>query len=138
MIEKTLSIIKPDGTRRNIIGKILAHFENHQLKIAAIKKKHLNKHEAEIFYGEHKSRPFFGELVEFIWSDAVVLIVLEGENAIEKNRTLMGATNPSEAEGGTIRKLYAKSIGENTVHGSDSLESAKREIRYFFSESEIC
>jgi len=132
MTEKTFSIIKPDATKRNLIGKIISCFENQGLKIAAMKLKHLTKKEAEGFYAEHKERPFFGELVEFMTSEPVVLMVLEGDNAVLKNRSIMGATNPSQAEEGTIRKMFALSIGENSVHGSDSKEAAKREIAYFF------
>lgn len=137
MSERTFSIIKPDATKRNLIGKIVSCFESNDLRIAAMKLKRLTKTEAEGFYAEHKERPFFGELVEFMTSEPVVLMVLEGENAVMKNRSIMGATNPSEAEEGTIRKMFALSIGENSVHGSDSQESAKREISYFFQDSEI-
>ena len=136
-MEKTLSIIKPDATKRNLIGKIVSCFEDNSLRIAAMKLKRLSKEEAEGFYAEHKERPFFGELVSFMVSEPVVLMVLEGENAVLKNRSIMGATNPSDAEEGTIRKMFANSVGENSVHGSDSLESAKREISYFFKETEI-
>ena len=137
MTERTFSIIKPDATKRNLIGKIISCFENNDLRIAAMKLKHLTKKEAEGFYAEHKERGFFGELVEFMISEPVVLMVLEGDNAVLKNRNIMGATNPSQAEEGTIRKMFALSIGENSVHGSDSKESAKREIAYFFENSEI-
>ena len=137
MTERTFSIIKPDATKRNLIGKIISCFENNDLRIAAMKLKHLTKKEAEGFYAEHKERGFFGELVEFMISEPVVLMVLEGDNAVLKNRSIMGATNPSQAEEGTIRKMFALSIGENSVHGSDSKESAKREIAYFFENAEI-
>ncbi len=136
--ERTLSIIKPDGVERNLVGKIIAVFEDKGLKVAAIKKKHLSRKEAEAFYAVHKARPFFGELVEFMTRSPVVIMVLEGKNAINANRDIMGATNPAQAADGTIRKLFAKSIGENTVHGSDSPEAAKNEVAFFFAESEIC
>ncbi|MBC62454.1 MAG: nucleoside-diphosphate kinase [Zetaproteobacteria bacterium] len=131
-MEKTLSIIKPDGTRRNLIGKIVSRFEEEGLKVAAMQMKHLSVEEAEGFYAEHKERPFFQELVSFMISSPVVLMVLEGEQAVSRNREIMGATNPEEAADGTLRKLYSKSVGENTVHGSDSITSAEREINYFF------
>ena len=137
MTECTLSIIKPDGTKRNLIGKIIARFEEEGFEIAALKKKKLSKEEAQGFYAEHKDRPFFGELVDFMSSAPVVLMVLKRDQAISKNRDIMGATNPAQAAEGTIRRLYAKSVGENTVHGSDSSESAKREISYFFPGIEI-
>ena len=137
MTERTLSIIKPDATKRNLIGKIVTCFEDKNLRIAGMKLKQLSQAEAEGFYAEHKERPFFGELVAFMISEPVVIMALEGEDAIMKNRNIMGATNPSEAEEGTIRKMFAKSIGENSVHGSDSAESAKREISYFFKDSEL-
>ncbi len=129
--ERTLSIIKPDGTERNLIGKIVNRFEEEGLRIAAMKKVRLSRPEAEGFYAVHKDRPFFGELVDFMVSGPVVIMALEGDNAIAKNREIMGATNPAEAAEGTIRKLFAKNIGENTVHGSDSPETAKTEINYF-------
>ena len=137
MVEQTLSIIKPDATKRNLCGKIINHFTDRGFRIAAMKMTHLSRQQAEGFYIEHKDRPFFGELVEFMCSEPVVLMVLEAENAISLNRQVMGATNPSEADEGTIRKLYAKNIGENSVHGSDSKDSASREIAYFFSSCEI-
>ena len=137
MTETTFSIIKPDATKRNLLGKIIGHFEENNLKVVAMKMKHLSRREAEGFYAEHKARPFFGELVEFMCSEPVVLMALRGENAVLKNREIMGATNPADADEGTIRKLYAQSIGENSVHGSDSAESAKRELGYFFPEIEI-
>ena len=137
-MEQTLSIIKPDGVERNLIGSIVAKFEESGLRIAAMKKKHLSKREAEAFYAVHSERPFFGELVEFMTRSAVVVMVLEGDNAIVRNREIMGATNPAEAADGTIRKLFAKSIGENTVHGSDAPETAKEEVAFFFAGTEIC
>jgi nucleoside-diphosphate kinase len=136
-VEHTLSIIKPDGTKRNLIGKIVGRFEEEGLTIAAMKKVHLSKREAEGFYAEHSARPFFGELVDFMTSGPVVLMALHGENAIARNREIMGATNPAEAAEGTIRKQFADSIGENTVHGSDAPASAAREIAYFFASTEI-
>lgn len=136
-IEKTLSIIKPNSTLDNNMGNIIAHFEKNGLRIAAAKLTKLTKEKAEGFYIEHKDRPFFGELVNFMTSGPVMLMVLEGENAVMKNRELMGATNPAQAEEGTIRKLYAKSVGENSVHGSDSSSSAEREISYFFEKNEL-
>ena len=136
-IERTLSIVKPDATRKNVVGKIVARFEEEGLRIAAIRKTHLSLREAEGFYAVHKSRPFFGELTQFMSSGPCVLIVLEGDNAIAKNREIMGATNPANAAPGTLRKLFADSVGENAVHGSDSADNAKIEIAYFFRETEI-
>ena len=136
-VEQTLSIIKPDGVERNLIGKVISRFEEEGLTIAAMKKKHLSQKEAEGFYAVHKERPFFGELCEFMTRSPVVVMILEGDNAVAKNREIMGATNPSEAADGTIRKLFAKSIGENTVHGSDSVENAKIECNYFFAGTEV-
>ena len=136
-MEYTLSIIKPDGTRRHLIGKICDRFESQGLRIAAMRMKRLSTQEAEGFYAEHKARPFFRELVDFMISGPVVLMALHGENAIAKNREFMGATDPAKASAGTIRKDFSLSIGENTVHGSDSAESAKREVAYFFAASEI-
>ena len=136
-MEQTLSIIKPDGVERNLIGKIVAKFEENDLKIAAMKRVLLSKKEAETFYAVHKERPFFGELVEFMTRGPVVVMCLEGTNAVAKNREIMGATNPAEADEGTIRKLYAQSIGENTVHGSDAVDTAKEEVAFFFAGSEI-
>ncbi len=136
-MERTLSIIKPNSVLDNNIGNIIKIFEDQGLRIAAAKLTHLSKEKAEGFYIEHKERPFFGELVTFMTSAPVMLMVLEGENAVMKNREIMGATNPAEAAEGTIRKLYAKSIGENAVHGSDSLQSADREINYFFDKNEV-
>ncbi len=136
-IEKTFSIIKPNSTADNNIGNIIAIFEKNGLRLAAAKFTQLSKEKAEGFYIEHKERPFFGELVDFMTSGPVMLMALEGENAVTKNRELMGATNPAEAAEGTIRKLYAKSIGENAVHGSDSAASAERELAYFFDKNEL-
>jgi len=136
-IEQTLSIIKPDATERNIIGKVISCFESRGLRIVGAKMLHLSQEQAEGFYAEHKGRPFFGELVEFMTSSPVVVQVLEGDNAIQANRDIMGATNPENAEPGTIRKDFAESMGRNSVHGSDSPESAKREISYFFDKSEL-
>lgn len=136
-VEKTLSIVKPNSTLDNNIGNIIAIFEKNGLRISAAKFTKLSKEKAEGFYIEHKERPFFGELVNFMTSGPVMLMVLEGENAVAKNRELMGATNPANAAPGTIRKLYAKSVGENSVHGSDSSAAAEREIAYFFERNEI-
>jgi len=135
--ERTLSIIKPDATKKNITGKINTRFEEAGLRIVAQKRIFLSRREAGIFYEIHKARPFFGELVEFMVSGPVVVQVLEGENAVAKNREIMGATNPKDASPGTIRRDFADSIGENCVHGSDSLENAKNEIAFFFSGCEI-
>lgn len=137
MVEQTLSIIKPDGTARNLVGKIVSRFEENGLRVVAMKRKWLSQREAEGFYAVHSARPFFGELVQMMTSGPVVVMVLEGENAVSKNRELMGATDPSKAAAGTLRRDFAKSIGENTVHGSDSLENAATEVRYFFSSTEI-
>jgi nucleoside-diphosphate kinase len=136
-MEQTLSIIKPDATKRNLTGKINAIFEGNELKIVAQKRVKLSKEQAEGFYAEHKERPFFNDLVNFMTSGPVVLQVLEGENAVAKNREIMGATNPEQAAEGTIRKLFAESIEANSVHGSDSAEAAKREIEFFFQQEEI-
>ncbi|MBB3139477.1 nucleoside-diphosphate kinase [Halomonas organivorans] len=136
--ERTLSIIKPDAVAKNVIGEIESRFEKAGLKIVAAKMLQLSQEQAEGFYAEHKERPFFGDLVGFMTSGPVVVQVLEGENAIVANRDLMGATNPKEAEAGTIRADFAQSIDANAVHGSDSPESAAREIAYFFEDSEIC
>ena len=136
-MERTFSIIKPNALLDNNIGNIVNRFEREGLRIAAMKLVHLSKEKAEGFYIEHKERPFFGELVTFMTSGPVMLMVLEGENAVDRNREIMGATNPAEAAEGTIRKLYAKSIGENSVHGSDSQASAEREINYFFDKNEV-
>ncbi|AJI52743.1 nucleoside-diphosphate kinase [Francisella noatunensis] len=135
--QRTLSIIKPDAVEKNIIGEIYRRFEKSGLKIVAAKMKHLSKAEAEGFYAVHKDRPFFSALVEFMISGPVMIQVLEGENAIAKNRELMGATNPKEAEAGTIRADFADSIDANAVHGSDAPETAAQEIKYFFSDIEI-
>ena len=136
-VERTLSIIKPDAVGKNVIGEIVARFEKAGLTVAAMKMLHLDADKAGGFYAEHKERPFFAPLVEFMTSGPVIVQVLEGENAILKNRELMGATNPEEAAAGTIRADFAKSIDANAVHGSDSPESAEREVAYFFEASEI-
>lgn len=136
-LEQTFSIIKPDATKRNLTGKINALIEESGLRIVAQRRIHLSRREASQFYDIHKERPFFGELVEYMVSEPVVVQVLEGENAVAKYREIMGATNPAEAAAGTIRKEFALSIGENSVHGSDSLENAKNEISFFFSKTEI-
>ena len=137
MIERTLSIIKPDGVKNGLTGNIIRLFEENGFEIKAVKKVHLSKSEAEGFYYVHKERPFFNSLVSFMTEGPVVLIVLSAENAVLKNRELMGATNPKDAKDGTIRKMFAESIERNVVHGSDSLESAKFEIPYFFNVFEI-
>lgn len=137
MIQRTLSIIKPDGVSRNLMGKIIARFEAEGLKVVAAQMKRLSVPEAEGFYAVHKERPFFGELVASMTSGPVLLMVLEGENAILRNREIMGATNPAQAAENTLRKLYALSIGENTVHGSDAPETAAFEIAWFFAKSHI-
>lgn len=137
-IERTISIIKPDAVAKDVIGQIYTRFENNGLRIVAAKMKHLSTKEAQDFYAVHKERPFFADLVSFMTSGPVMIQVLEGENAVTKNRELMGATNPKEAAVGTIRADFAESIDANAVHGSDSLENAAKEIAYFFSESEIC
>ncbi|MBM4345579.1 MAG: nucleoside-diphosphate kinase [Deltaproteobacteria bacterium] len=134
-IERTLSIVKPDGVQNGHIGHVLSVFEGNGLTIRAAKLVRLTQAQAEGFYAEHKGRGFFGELVEFMTSGPVLLVCLEGENAIAKNRELMGATDPAQAAPGTLRKLYAESKGRNTVHGSDGEASAARELRYFFSEA---
>ena len=136
-IERTLSIIKPDATGKNLIGKIVARFESEGLRIAAIRKTWLSRREAEGFYAVHAARPFFGELCDFMCSGPCVVIVLEGEGAVARHREIMGATNPAQAAEGTLRKLYADSVGENAVHGSDSAENAAIEIAYFFRATEI-
>ena len=137
-MEQTLSIIKPDAVAKNVVGKILSRFEDAQLRIAATKKIQLSQAEAEAFYAVHAPRPFFGDLVEFMISGPVVVTVLEGENAMSINRDLMGATNPKEAEAGTIRADFAESIDANAVHGSDSVENAINEINFFFAQKDIC
>ena len=135
--ERTLSIIKPDATKRNLIGKIIAKLEDGGLKIVAQKKIQLTQAMAEEFYAVHKERPFYNDLVSFMISGPVVVQVLEGENAVLKNREIMGATNPDEANPGTIRKEFAESLEANSVHGSDSLENAQIEISFFFNDEEI-
>lgn len=137
-IERTLSIIKPDGVARNLIGKIISMFEEQGLSVVASRMEILSKHQSEGFYAVHRERPFFGELTEYMASGPVLLMVLEGDDAISKNRKIMGATNPKDADANTIRKLYGKSIGENTVHGSDAKETAAFEINWFFPGSDIC
>ena len=136
-VERTLSIIKPDATRRNLTGKINARFEENGLRIVAQKRIRLTREQAEGFYAVHKERSFFGDLCEFMTSGPVVVQVLEGEDAIAQNRKIMGATNPANADEGTIRKDFAESIEANSVHGSDSPENAEKEIRYFFSDLDI-
>ncbi len=138
MMEQTLSIIKPDAVKKGVIGKIIDRFEINGLKIAAIKKMQLTQEDAQRFYAVHQQRPFFKDLVDFMVSGPVVVMVLQGEDAVAKNRELMGATNPKEAKEGTIRADFAESIDANAVHGSDSLENAKIEIKFFFSDREIC
>lgn len=137
-MERTISIVKPDAVGKNVIGKIYSRFEDAGLKVIAAKMKHLSQKEAEGFYAVHKERPFFKDLVSFMTSGPVMIQVLEGENAVAKNREIMGATNPKEAAAGTIRADFAQSIDENAVHGSDSAENAAIEIAYFFSATEIC
>jgi len=136
-VEQTLSIIKPDAVAKNVVGQILARFEAANLKIAATKKIQLSQADAEEFYAIHAERPFFKDLVSFMISGPVVVTVLEGENAMQTNRDLMGATNPAEAEAGTIRADFAESIDANAVHGSDSVENAKNEINFFFAQREL-
>ena len=136
-MEQTFSIIKPDAVKKGVVGKIIDRFETNGLRIAAAKKVQLSQQQAETFYAIHAERPFFKDLVEFMISGPVMLMVLEGENAMAKNRDLMGATNPAEAEKGTIRADFADSIDANAVHGSDSLENAAIEIAYFFAGNEI-
>jgi len=135
--ERTLSIIKPDATRRNLTGKINARFEDAGLRIVAQKRLHLSRQQAEEFYGVHKARPFFNDLCTFMTSGPVVVQVLEGDNAVARNREIMGATDPAKADAGTIRKDFAESIEANSVHGSDSAENAAGEIAYFFAGTEI-
>ncbi|PID48854.1 MAG: nucleoside-diphosphate kinase [Proteobacteria bacterium] len=137
-IEQTISIIKPDAVAKNVIGQIYSRFENAGLQIVAAKMIHLSKEQAEGFYAVHKERPFFGELVSFMTSGPVMIQVLEGEDAVAKNRELMGATNPKDAAAGTIRADFANSIDENAVHGSDSLENANIEIKFFFGKDGLC
>ena len=136
-IERTLSIVKPDAVAKNHIGDIFARFEKAGLQIVATKMKHLTQTEAEGFYAEHKERGFFADLVAFMTSGPVVVSVLEGENAVAKNREIMGATDPKKANSGTIRAKHGDSMGENAVHGSDSVASADREVNYFFAQTEI-
>ena len=136
-MEQTLSIIKPDAVAKNVVGQILARFEAANLKIAATKKIRLSRVDAEAFYAVHAERPFFKDLVEFMISGPVVVTVLEGNNAMKTNRDLMGATNPAEAEAGTIRADFADSIDANAVHGSDSVENATNEINFFFAQREL-
>ncbi len=135
--ERTISIIKPDATARNITGAINAYFEKAGLRIVAQKRIRMSRQQAEQFYEVHKERPFYGELVDFMISGPVVVQVLEGDNAVARNREVMGATNPKDAAPGTIRKDFALSIGENSVHGSDSAENAAREVSFFFKNDEI-
>jgi len=137
-VERTLSIIKPDAVAKNVIGEIYTRFEQNGLRIVAAKMLHLSREQAGAFYDVHRERPFFGELVDFMTSGPVMVQVLEGENAIARNREVMGATNPKEAAPGTIRADFARSIDENAVHGSDAPETAAREIAFFFSELELC
>lgn len=137
-VERTFSIVKPDAVAKNVIGEIVSRFEQNGLKIIASKMLHLSKEQAEGFYAVHRERPFFNDLVAFMISGPVVVQVLEGENAVLKNRELMGATNPADADAGTIRADFADSIDENAVHGSDATETAQEEIAFFFSDEEIC
>lgn len=136
-VERTLSILKPDATERSLTGEVISVFEKAGLRIVAQKRLHLSREEAERFYDVHRTRPFFDELCTFMSSGPIVVQVLEGENAIERNRSLMGATDPAKADEGTIRRRFARSIGENTVHGSDTPETAVQEIAFFFSGREI-
>jgi len=136
-VTRTFSIIKPDATRRNLTGAVTKMLEEAGLRVVASKRIHMTREQAEGFYAVHRERPFFGELVEFMTSEPVVVQVLEGEDAVKRNRDIMGATNPAEAAEGTIRKTHALSIGENSVHGSDSDENAAIEIKHFFSDDEI-
>jgi nucleoside-diphosphate kinase len=137
-IEQTFSIIKPDAVARNVIGEIVSRFESNGLQIVASKMLHLSKQQAEGFYAVHRERPFYNDLVSFMISGPVVVQVLEGENAISKNRELMGATNPAEADAGTIRADFATTVDENAVHGSDAPETAAEEIKFFFGEDGLC
>jgi nucleoside-diphosphate kinase len=136
-IQRTFSIIKPDATARNLTGKIITKFEDAGLRVVASKRIRMTREQAEGFYAVHKERPFFGELVDSMTSGPVVVQVLEGENAIARNREVMGATNPENADAGTIRKEFAVSVGENSVHGSDAPETAAEEIKFFFKDEEI-
>jgi len=135
--ERTLSIIKPDGLEKSLIGEIIGRFEEAGLKPVAMRMVHMSRREAEGFYAVHEGKPFFDELIEFMTRGPSIVLVLEGENAIERNRMIMGATDPEDADEGTIRADFATDVGENTVHGSDSPENAEKEIRYFFSDVEI-
>ncbi len=137
-VEKTFSIIKPDAVAKNVIGEIVSRFEKAGLRVVASRMERLTKEQAQGFYAEHEGRPFYNDLVDYMTSGPVVLQVLEGEGAVMKNRELMGATNPKEADPGTIRADFAESIDANAVHGSDAPESAAREIAYFFSADQIC
>ena len=137
-VERTLSIIKPDAVAKNVIGEIYSRFEKAGLKIVAARMLHLSKEQAGEFYAVHKERPFYNDLVEFMTSGPVMVQVLEGENAVSKNREVMGATNPQEAAPGTIRADFATTVDENAVHGSDATETAKAEIAFFFKDDEIC
>ena len=137
-MQQTLSIIKPDAVKKGVIGKIIDRFESHGLRIAATKKLYLSAEDAGKFYEIHKDRPFYKDLIEFMTSGPVVVMVLEGDDAVAKNRALMGATDPKKADKGTIRADFADSIDANAVHGSDSLENAKTEIAFFFAKREIC
>ena len=136
-LERTFSIIKPDATKRNLTGKIIDRFESNGLRIVASKRIHMTREQAGEFYGVHKERPFYNDLVDFMISGPVVVQVLEGENAIAENREIMGATNPAEADAGTIRKDFAESIDANSVHGSDAPETAAEEIKFFFADDEL-
>jgi nucleoside-diphosphate kinase len=136
-LERTFSIIKPDATKRNLTGKIIDRFESNGLRIVASKRIHMTREQAGEFYGVHKERPFYNDLVDFMISGPVVVQVLEGESAIAKNREIMGATNPAEADAGTIRKDFAESIDANSVHGSDAPETAAEEIKFFFADNEL-
>ena len=137
-IERTFSIVKPDGVQKNLIGEVYRRFEQTGLQIVAARMVHLSREQAEGFYAVHKERPFYNDLVSYMISGPVVVQVLEGENAIQKNREIMGATNPADADPDTIRKDFAESIEENVVHGSDSPDTAAEEIRYFFSDDQLC
>mgnify|MGYP001156568071 CR=1 FL=1 len=137
-VERTISIIKPDAVAKNVIGEIYARFEKAGLRIIAAKMMHLTREQAGEFYAVHKERPFYGELIEYMTSGPIMVQVLEGENAVAKNREVMGATNPKDAAPGTIRADFANDITENAVHGSDAAETAKNEIAFFFTEKELC
>jgi nucleoside-diphosphate kinase len=137
-VEQTLSIVKPDGVAKNLIGEILSRFEKAGLRIVAARMTHLTKDEAEAFYAVHRQRPFFNDLVRYMTSGPVMIQVLEGEGAIDKNRKIMGATNPADAAEGTIRADFAESIEQNVVHGSDAADTAAREIDFFFADSGLC